>query len=161
MLHHPSAHRDSSTLIILMLVRPSIKYLMLSYWTSSISSDYLNLKWFQSYLLNRSSFVRILGKCSSPFSVLSGASQESTINPLLFNIFVNDLSAIIKYSTLLLFADDLKIYRNIKSVRDCKALQADIYSVQHWCAENHMKLNTQKKRIISLSRKTSSVPFNY
>jgi hypothetical protein len=76
------------------------------------SSSYV--KWFQSYLLNISSFVRILGKVSSPFSVLSGAPQGSTLGPLLFNIFVNDLSAIIKHYTFLLFADDLKIYRNIK-----------------------------------------------
>jgi hypothetical protein len=79
---------------------------------NGLSSSYV--KWFQSYLLNRSSFVRILRKCSSPFSVLSGAPQGSTLGPLLFNIFVNDLSAIIKHSKFLLFADDLKIYRNTK-----------------------------------------------
>jgi hypothetical protein len=102
-----------------------------------------------------------LGKCSSPFSVLSGAPQGSTHGPLLFNIFVNDLSAIIKHSKFLLFADDLKLYRNTKSVEDCKAVQADIYSVQHWCAENNMGLNTQKRSIIYFTRKTNSVHFNY
>jgi hypothetical protein len=44
----------------------------------------------------------------------------------LFNIFINYLSARISHSKCLLFADDLKIYRDIKSVEDCKALQADI-----------------------------------
>jgi hypothetical protein len=92
---------------------------------------------------------------------MSGVPQGSTLGPLLFNIFVNDLFAIIKHSKLLLFADDLKIYSNIKSVEDCKALQADAYSVQHWCAENHMELNIQKTRIISFTRKTNSVHFNY
>jgi hypothetical protein len=127
-----------------------------------LSSSYV--KWFQSYLLNRSSFVRILGECSSPFPVLSGAPQVvlqgSTLGPLLFNIFVNDLSAIIKHSRFLLLSDDRKIYCNMKSVEGCKALQADIYSVQHWCAENHMGLNIQKTRIISFTRKTNSVHFN-
>jgi hypothetical protein len=101
-----------------------------------LSSSYV--KWLQSYLLNRSSFVRILGQFSSPFSVLSGAPQGSTLGTLLFNIFVTNLSAIIKHSKFLLFAVDLKIYSNIKSVEDCKALQADTYSVQHWYVENHM-----------------------
>jgi hypothetical protein len=124
-----------------------------------LSSSYV--KWFQSYFLSRSSFVRILGKCSSPFSVLSGAPQGTTLGPLLFHIFVNDLSAIIKHSKFLLFFDDLKMYRNVKSVEDCKVLQAGVYSVQHWCAENHMELNIQKTRIISFTRKTNSVHFNY
>jgi hypothetical protein len=79
----------------------------------------------------------------------------------LFNIFVNDLSAIIKHSKFILFADDLNIYRNVKSVADCKALQADIYSVEHWCAGNHMELNIQKTRIISFTLKTNSVHFTY
>jgi hypothetical protein len=101
-----------------------------------LSSFYI--KWFQSYLSNRSSFVRALGRFSSPFSVLSGVRQGSTRGPLLFNIFINDLSARINHSKFLLFTDDLKIYRDIKSVEDCKALQADIDSVHQWCGENCM-----------------------
>jgi hypothetical protein len=41
------------------------------------------------------------------------------------------------------------------------ALQADIYSVQHWCAENHIELDIQKKKIISFTCETNSVHFNY
>jgi hypothetical protein len=92
---------------------------------------------------------------------LSGAPQGSTLGPLLFNISVNDLSAKIKHTKFLLFPDDLNVHHNVKSGEDCKALQADIYSVQHWYAENHMEINIQKTRIISFTRKTNSVHFNY
>jgi hypothetical protein len=45
---------------------------MITYCTSLINLDYLHPnKWFQGYLLNRSSFVRILGVFSSIFHVLS------------------------------------------------------------------------------------------
>jgi hypothetical protein len=79
----------------------------------------------------------------------------------LFNIFINDLSAKINYSTFLLFADDLKIYRNIKSVEDCKALQVDIDAVQQWCGENCTELSIQKNKIISFTRRTNSIHFKY
>jgi hypothetical protein len=61
----------------------------------------------------------------------------------------------------LLFVDDLKIYRDTKSVEDCKALRADIDSVHQWCGENCMEPNIQKNKIISSTRDTNSVHFNY
>jgi hypothetical protein len=93
--------------------------------------------------------------------VLSGIPQGSTLGPLLFNVFINDLCAKIDYSKSLLLADDFKIYRDIKSAEDCKSLQADIDSVQLWCADNHMELNVQKTKIISFTRKTNTIRFIY
>jgi hypothetical protein len=61
----------------------------------------------------------------------------------------------------LLFADDLKIFRVIKSAKDCKLLQSDIDCLQKWCYENCMKINTIKTNIISFTRKTNSIYFNY
>jgi hypothetical protein len=119
-------------------------------------SFYVN--WFQSYLSNRS-FGRILGKISSSFSVLSGVPQGSTLRPLLFNIFINNLPAKINHSKFLLFADDLKIYQNIKCAEDCKSLQVD--AVQQWCSENGMEPNIQKTKIISFTRKINSIHFKY
>jgi hypothetical protein len=69
-----------------------------------------------------------LGKFSSS-PVLSEVPQGSTLGPLLFNVFIDNLSVKINYSKCLLFADDLKIYRGIKYVEDCKSVQADIDSV--------------------------------
>jgi retron-type reverse transcriptase len=70
-----------------------------------------HVDWFRSYLFNRQSFVRI-----------SGVPQGSTLDPLLFNIFINDICDSIHNSQSLLFADDLKIYHSISDVDDCKLL---------------------------------------
>jgi hypothetical protein len=59
-----------------------------------------------------------------------------------------------------LFADDLKIYRTIINVDDCKVLQHDI-SVHNWCLVNSMKINLGKTTIISFSCKTNRIYFNY
>jgi hypothetical protein len=87
--------------------------------------------------------------------------QGSTLGPLLFNIFINGICNTIHNSRYLLFADDLNIYHTITIVDDCKLLQHDINSVHNWCLANGMKINIGKTTIISFSRKTNSILFNY
>jgi hypothetical protein len=87
--------------------------------------------------------------------------QGSTLGPLLFNTFINDICDSIHNSQCLLFADDLKIYRSISDVDECKLLQHNIDSVQNKCLNNGMKLNLSKTTIMSLTYKTNSIYFNY
>jgi hypothetical protein len=52
-------------------------------------------------------------------------------------MFIYDLLAKIHFSEFLFFADDLNIFRVIKSAEDCILLQTDIDSIQKWCTENY------------------------
>jgi hypothetical protein len=74
---------------------------------------------------------------------------------------MNDVCNVINYSIYLLFADDIKIFRVIKSLNDYNRLQSDIDSVQGWCTANFMKLNISKTRVISFSRKTNTFIYDY
>jgi hypothetical protein len=111
------------------------------------------VNWFCSYLTTRQSQVCVSGILSSPFVVLSDFPQGSVLGPLLFNIFMNDLRDVINYSGYFLFADDIKIFRIIKSPNDCNRLQSDIDSVQGWCTANFMKLSISKTKVVSVSRR--------
>ena len=53
------------------------------------------------------------GQASDHVPTLSGVSQGSVLGPVLFLIFINDISDNIRFSVRL-FADDCVLYRNIK-----------------------------------------------
>lgn len=124
-----------------------------------LSSGYIT--WLSSYLTNRESCVRFSGQFSSTFIARSGVPQGSVLGPLLFNIFINDLCEVIQHSKCLLYADDLKIYRAIKSPTDCILLQSDIDRIHAWCLANFMKPNPSKIRAVSFTRKTTAWNYQY
>ena len=66
---------------------------------------------------------------TAPF--LSGIPQGSVLGPTLFVIYINDLLEDIKAEGLL-FADDTKIFNQIKTGDDAMTLQADIDLLERW-----------------------------
>ena len=97
-----------------------------------------------SFLRNRTQFVSLLGNNSRPFQTSSGVSQGSTLGPLLFLLFINDLPKSINFAKALLYADDLKIFNTISSISDAVLMQKDINQILVWATLNKMKLNTNK-----------------
>ena len=117
-------------------------------------------KWLESYLTGRNAHVRIGETRSTPFNITSGVPQGSILGPLIFVLFVNDICDTLS-SPKLLFADDLKFYRIIKSLPDCSALQEDINVLLTWCHLNGMEINIKKCCCITFTRKTKPLLFNY
>ena len=109
------------------------------------------LRWLESYLSNRTQLVIINGYQSSPSYVSSGVPQGSNLGPLLFLIFINDLSSVL-HCNFVLFADDLKLYHKILSDDDHKVLQKDLDELSKWCEINDMFLNIDKCFSISFTR---------
>ena len=119
------------------------------------------LKWIESYLTNRIQYVKIGPEVSKMFLNVSGVPQGSHLGPLLFLLFINDLPSHISFSSCLIFADDVKIYKVIKSLVDFSQLQSDLNNFYNWCILNDLSLYVEKCSILSFSRSFSTLIFNY
>ena len=83
------------------------------------------LKWIDSFLCDRQQRVMVNGVKSDLAPVLSGVPQGTVLGPLLFSLYINDITEDID-SELRLFADDCVCYREIKGTEDTVKLQEDI-----------------------------------
>ena len=72
------------------------------------------LYWIKSFLRGRTQCVNVDGTKSTWRDVLSGIPQGSVIGPILFVIFINDMPSEVKHNFCKLFADDCKLYGNVK-----------------------------------------------
>ena len=118
--------------------------------------------WFKSYLDGRKQRVIINGVTSDWYNVTSGVPQGSILGPTLFLLYVNDISKCIRNSELLLFADDAKLFKEIRSHNDCLFLQKDVDAFSLWCNTWCMQLSIEKCFHMNFSLKRSrNVSFDY
>lgn len=118
-------------------------------------------RWFSSYVHNRCQTVVLNGFTSASMYIPSGVPQGSLLGPLLFIIFVADISSCFRSSKILLYADDMKILSPIRSNEDASRLQEDLNKFQNYCIINKLDLNVSKCYVCSFTRKPIHILFNY
>ena len=106
------------------------------------------IDWIETYLQDRTFRVRVNNCYSTPAYVSSGVPQGSTLGPLLFIIYINDLAQCVKSSSMLLFADDCKLIHQIRTHEDSVSLQLDIDAVVNWYSEWQLALNVDKSCVL-------------
>lgn len=100
------------------------------------------------------------GLKSSCFHACSGVPQGSVLGPLLFNMFIDDITSDIPVPCLL-YADDIKLYQPITSLSHCSRLQESLDRVFDWCDRNRLTLNVSKCSVMSFHRKRDPIMFPY
>ena len=144
---------------------------VLDFWHSASPQHFRKLRhydidsnvigWIASFLSNKTQKVVVDGYESSGAPVLSGVPQGTLLGPLLFLIFINDISANLS-STIRLFTDDCLVYREIKSTTDCDALQEDLNKLVVWSHTWGMEFNVAKCNILTVTNKVKhQVKYRY
>ena len=118
------------------------------------------LNWVKAFLTNRQQRVCLDGSHSDWAQVSSGVPQGSILGPLLFIIYVNDISTNLDSETKL-FADDCTLYRTISCMKDCISLQNDLSKIYRWSQTWQLSLNITKCKVLCISNKRSPPTYNY
>lgn len=109
------------------------------------------LNWIAAFLHNRKQRVVINGTSSELLSVDSGVPQGSVLGPLLFLLYINDISLNIS-STVRLFADDLIMYTVLNDSSSNEKFQQDINMLSKWANKWGMNFNTKKCHVVNISK---------
>ena len=100
--------------------------------------------WLKSYLSNRQQRTVINGFTSAPCQVTSGVPQGSVLGALFFIMFIMNWLTKVPLSDntkLILYADDILLYKPVNSDQDSDAFQQDVNSIQNWTNSHGLKLN--------------------
>jgi hypothetical protein len=131
--------------------------------SAGITGDALN--WLRVYLSDRSQSVVINDEVSSPSQLLTGVPQGSVLGPVLFSMYVSDLSNLLSRHDIghMSYADDLQIFSPTlpsELVPTMDRLERCILEVREWLNNNHLVINEKKTEFIifGTKRQLSKVP---
>ena len=103
------------------------------------------LMWFKSYLSQRKQVVSYNGVTSSTKVVSIGVPQGTVIGPMLFLLYLNDLSTAVNNACIYIYADDVVIYTSDKSIDVLsRKLQCTLQTVFNWYNDNKLSLSINK-----------------
>ena len=115
------------------------------------------LKLLGSYLTGRYQYTSVLNEISNRLPVLYGVPQGSVLGPLLFLIYINDISNCSNLAKFVLFADDTNIFVTGMSKVDAYIKANTILeSIYNYMIANKLHVNTKKCCYIYFRPKISS-----
>ena len=105
--------------------------------------------WFDSYLSGRSQTIEIDSYISSKESLSCGVPQGSVLGPLLFLLYINDITKASDIFNVFLFADDTNLLYANKDLDLLEStVNAELIKVCDWITANQLTLNIKKSNFV-------------
>jgi hypothetical protein len=120
------------------------------------------LNWFESYFSERNQLVSVLGHSSDTARIDYGVLQGSTLGPLLFLIYINNLGKVdLNRGKIFLYADDSALLFEGDSWEDTYSLaEHGLFTVKQWFNHNKLSVNSAKTKYMAISIRANQDPVN-
>jgi hypothetical protein len=104
--------------------------------------------------------VKVNNDLSETIQQLSGIPEGSVLGPICFVLFINDLTSVVKYCKIKLYADDVKIYFRFKSEQWSGLLQRDLDAVVEWSKMWQLCISLTKTFMLHIGTKNPQNNYN-
>jgi hypothetical protein len=107
--------------------------------------------WFKSYLEGRSQSAHLDGRSSEWRNVLIGVREGSILRPLLFSLFIYEISDGLLHCKYHLYADNCQLYHSFpvsEMERGLREINHDFSVINNWSSMNGLLLNAKKTQIM-------------
>ena len=112
------------------------------------------LKWFISYLTGRRQYTNINDCTSNLLPITHGVPQGSTLGPLLFLLYINDLVNASQNLKYILFADDTNLFCSGPNLKDlCDIVNTELNIISNWLNINKLTINISKTFYLIFTRR--------
>ena len=118
-----------------------------------------------SYLKDRSQYVQLDNVKSSSHAVICGIPQGSVLGPLLFNIYINDITEASTKFDFIMYADDTTLtstLENFGKISDVAGLERELNEemskIYGWLLSNKLTLNTAKSKFMIFFKHPKVIP---
>ena len=120
------------------------------------------LAWFRSYLTMRQHQTLVNGIKSNFLTTKTGVPQGSSLGPLLFLMYINDIKNIFEEDEMVIFADDSTFIFHGMNSEELKTKANQKFSLLHnFLTANAITINKNKSEYMLLSHKGTSVDGNF
>ena len=120
------------------------------------------LSWICAFLSSRVQRVTAEGVSSEWVKVISGVPQGSVLGPVLFLMYIDDVTLIYPgLVTYKLFADDLKIYSSVDSAQSSVDLHTTLLRLEEWCRTWQLVINVSKTSVVHLGYNNPRASYSF
>lgn len=102
------------------------------------------IKWYFSFLTNRTQQVKVNKKISNPQDISTGAPQGCVSSPVLFTLYTNSCVRNNSNTYIVKFSDDTAILSLLYKDQDISSYCSEINQFIEWCDANHLIVNVKK-----------------